>query len=202
MDLKKFGFHFLILSVSFSSLIAYEHLEIGVGTYGVPNVRTWGEGGKVTIGKYCSIASGVTILLGGDHRTDWVTTYPFMSFWGEAGHIQGHPKTKGNVVIGNDVWIGLDAFILSGVKIGDGAVIGARAVVTKDVPPYAIVAGNPARIVRFRFDKETIEKLQRIAWWDWPESEIRKAVDFLLSDDIESFINHFEWSSTALNEVP
>jgi len=92
------------------------------------------------------------------------------------------------VVIGNDVWIGTEAFILSGVKIGDGAVIAARTVVTKDVPPYAIVAGNPARIVKMRFDDETVARLLAIQWWTWDNTRIEKALPLLLNSDMEAFL--------------
>lgn len=165
---------------------------MGKWSYGAPRVLSFGEGTKATVGKYCSIAEGVTIMAGGEHRPDWVTTFPFQCFWAETTHFPGHPKSKGDVVIGNDVWIGKDAFILSGVHIGDGAVIGARAVVAKDVPPYAIVVGNPARIIRYRFDQAAIEKLLQIKWWDWPEKEILNAMAFLLSTDINAFIAYCE----------
>lgn len=164
--------------------------HMGEGSYGSPTVLSWGEGTIGRVGKYSSIASGVIIMLGGEHRTDWVTTYPFSALWPEAAHIQGHPKTKGNVFIGHDVWIGHDAFILSGVTIGSGAVVAAKSVVTKDVPPYAIVGGNPAKIIRYRFDNETILKLLSIAWWDWPREEISHAIPYLLSDNIQNFINY------------
>lgn len=171
------------------SLFGSEIIERGKGSYGEPRVLSWGEGAKVRIGKFCSIASEVTILLGGNHRVDWVTTYPFNVMWsGVAGHIQGHPSTKGDVVIGNDVWIGAGALILSGVTIGDGAVVGARAVVAKNVPPYAVVVGNPAKIVKYRFDESTVEKLLAIAWWDWPDDKIAAAIPFLLSENINDFI--------------
>jgi acetyltransferase-like isoleucine patch superfamily enzyme len=168
--------------------ISLQAIEIGRGTYGEPVVYDWGEGSKLKIGNFCSISLNVMIFLGGEHRTDWVTTYPFNVFWDSAKHIQGHPKSKGDVIIGNDVWIGMDALILSGVTIGDGAVIGTNAVVAKNVPPYAIVAGNPARIIRYRFDAETIEKLLEIAWWNWPDEKIDAAVSLLLSPDISQFI--------------
>ena len=126
-------------------------MEVGKWTYGKPTLH-FPEIGSIKIGNYCSIAPGVEIIIRGDHNIDWVTTFPFMSFtdkgWPQARDFPGHPKSKGGVTIGNDVWIGLGALILSGVTIGDGAVIGAHAVVTKSVPPYAVVAGNPARILR------------------------------------------------------
>jgi acetyltransferase-like isoleucine patch superfamily enzyme len=191
----RFSCLLLVFAILFSAspgLATQELLQMGKWSYGAPTMLSWGEGTKATVGKYCSISGGVTILLGGDHRGDWVTTFPFSSFWAEASHITGHPKTKGDVVIGNDVWIGRDAFILSGVHIGDGAIVGARAVVTKDVPPYAIVAGNPARIVRYRFDESSIEKLLKFKWWDWPEEEIAHVMPLLLSADISAFIAYCE----------
>ena len=121
-----------------------------------------------------------------------MTTYPFNVVCQEARSFEGHPRTKGNVSIGNDVWIGTEAFILSGVTIGDGAVIAARSVVTRDVPPYSIVAGNPARQVRLRFSETVIDALQRIRWWDWPISEITTALPLLLSSDIEAFVAKYE----------
>lgn len=183
-----------VLSLFFSFLQADEELITkGAFTYGDPAVYSWGEGAKLSIGKYCSIASHTSVFLGGNHRPDWVTTYPFNMLWPEvAGHITGHPATKGDVIIGNDVWLGMHSSILSGVKIGDGAVVGAHAVVTKDVPPYAIVAGNPARVVKMRFDAETIQKLLQISWWDWPEQEVAIAVSFMLSTNVDEFIQYCE----------
>lgn len=167
----------------------FPEYQFGKGTYaGKLAVLAWGEGATLSIGNYCSIADGVTIFLGGEHRTDWVTTYPFSALWDGARHIAGHPATKGNVTIGSDVWLGQSSVVLSGVTIGHGAVIAAYAVVTKDVPPYAIAAGNPARIIKYRFRSEEIESLLRIAWWNWPEEEIRKSLSDLLSEQIGQFI--------------
>jgi len=166
----------------------YPQYEIGRGTYGKPRISSWGEEATLRIGAFCSIASGVNIYLGGEHRIDWVTTYPFNVLWEAANHIKGHPKTKGDVIIGNDVWIGAGAVILSGVTVEDGAVIGTNAVVAKDVPPYAIVAGNPARITKKRFDEETIHHLLEIRWWEWEDNRIEKFLPLLLDNNIEKFL--------------
>jgi len=166
----------------------YFEYSIGEFTYGDPEVKNWNNQATLVIGKFCSISGNVTIFLGGEHRYDWVTTFPFNIFFKEFSYIKGHPATKGNVIIGNDVWIGAHALILSGVKIGDGAVIGARSVVTKDVEPYAIVAGNPARIIGMRFDQETINSLLKIKWWDWDLQRIKNNIPFLLSNELKKFI--------------
>ncbi|MET3408001.1 hypothetical protein ABIC59_005473 [Priestia aryabhattai] len=141
------------------------------------------------------LADNVTILLGGEHRTDWVTTYPLSILFPEGNGFSGHPKTKGDVIISHDVWIGKDSMIVSSVKIGNGAVIGARSVITKDVPPYGIVAGNPSKLTKLRFSSEIINKLEELAWWNWEISTIKKHLSYLLSDDISRFINNFEKNS-------
>ncbi len=166
--------------------------EIGEHTYGKPRVISWGEGATLKIGKYCSISRGVTIFLGSEHRVDWISTYPFPYLWPEARSIKGHPATKGDVIIGNDVWIGYEVTILSGVHIGDGAAIGACSLVSQDVPPYAIVGGNPARIIRYRFREETVKKLLKIRWWDWPDQKVKENVHLICSADIDEFIKKFE----------
>ena len=166
----------------------YPQYEIGRGTYGIPKIRAWNEGATLKIGAFCSIASGVKIFLGGEHRVDWVTTYPFNYLWESGRHIAGHPKTKGDVIVGNDVWIGSEAVILSGVRIGDGAVVGTRAVVTNDMEPYAIYAGNPARLVKKRFDEKTIQQLLELEWWNFKDEEIEQILPLMLSTDIQTFI--------------
>lgn len=166
----------------------FPQYDIGRGSYGGLSVLDFGEGSKVSIGAFCSFARGVQIFLGGEHRTDWVSTYPFSALDQRFAGIKGHPRTRGDVVIGNDVWVGREAMIMSGVTVGDGAVIGARAVVAKDVPAYGVVAGNPATLVRSRFPPETIERLLAIAWWRWPQERVDAAVPLLLSRDIDAFI--------------
>ncbi len=167
--------------------------EFGEFTYGAPAIHWLGEKARLKIGRYCSIASGVHIYLGGNHRTDWVTTYPFPAppinqLFPGAETISGHPATKGDVIIGNDVWLANHAVILSGVTIGDGAAIGANTIVTRDVDPYTIVAGNPARFIRKRFSETQREALLEIRWWDWDMERVRQFVPLLCSGRIDEFI--------------
>lgn len=167
---------------------------IGEYTYGNPEILEWNEGKKLYIGKYCSIATGVKIFLGGNHRVDWFTTYPFNIIndnFKNAKDIEGHPSSKGDVVIGNDVWIGYGAVILSGVTIGDGSVIGAYTVVSKNVEPYSIVVGNPMKEVKKRFNNEVIDKLLALKWWEWDVSKINSNVKILCSNDISKIDSLF-----------
>jgi acetyltransferase-like isoleucine patch superfamily enzyme len=166
----------------------YAGYEIGEWTYGDPTVLRWNSGTMLRIGKFCSLANGVKILLGGEHRTDWISTYPFNAFFKQAKGIEGHPASKGHVVIGNDVWIGADALILSGVTIGDGAIVGAGSVVTKSIPAYSIFAGNPAKQIRQRFDQATIDALVRIAWWNWPLPRITDSIAELSAGNVTDFV--------------
>lgn len=147
------------------------------------------NGDKLKIGKFCSIACGAKFLFtSGNHSMKSLSTYTFPIFyeeWGlDAKDIRSAWDNKGDIVIRNDVWIGYEAVILSGVTIGDGAIIGARTVVTKDVPPYTIVAGVPARPIRRRFDEETITKLQALHWWDWDEAKIKRCIPAIQSGDM------------------
>ncbi|MCB2116891.1 MAG: CatB-related O-acetyltransferase [Rhodobacteraceae bacterium] len=145
-------------------------------------ILEWGEGTALRIGAFCSIADGVTVLLGGNHRIDWISTFPFghihLEELGGEG-IVGHPQSRGDVVIGNDVWIGQGATILSGVTIADGAVVGAGAVVARDIGPYEIWGGNPAVLLRPRFPAPVIEALLALKWWDLPEARLKEAAAIL-----------------------
>ena len=163
---------------------------VGKHTYGAEriNVERWDSNfnprNKVTIGNFCSIAINVTIITNGNHKYHRVSTYPFGELgWIENSNIVGNAYGKGDIVIGNDVWIDEGVTILSGVTIGDGAILGAHAVVSKDVPPYAIAVGNPAKVVKYRFDQDTIDQLLQIKWWDWEDHDIKEALPLILKDD-------------------
>jgi len=158
---------------------------IGQYTYGNPHFKIWGEEERIEIGAFCSIAEEVAIFGGGEHRTDWATTFPLrIAFNDRLAGIDGHPSSKGATKIGNDVWIGFRSIILSGVTIGDGAVIGAGAVVSRDILPYAIVAGNPARFVRYRFSEDYIKELLDLKWWEWDIDKIKENVSLLSSNNL------------------
>lgn len=175
----------------------YPQHSIGRQTYGDVIIEQYDDRTRLRIGSFCSIARGVTILVGGEHRPDWVTTYPFNFTDARFEHLSGHPATKGDVTIGSDVWIGRGAIILSGVTVGDGAVIAAGSVVVKNVPPYAIVGGNPARLIRMRFDAATIDELLQIRWWDWDDTRIARAVPLLQSGAIQDFIDRAKHGELA-----
>ncbi len=128
---------------------------------------------RLVIGKYCSIASGVRFFMNGANHPDAGSTFPFWMF-GKGWHERAEPRHRGPTVVGNDVWLGLECCVMPGVTIGDGAIVGARAVVAHDVPPFAVVAGNPARLVRRRFDEATIDRLLAIRWWDWPPERVTR----------------------------
>jgi len=145
-------------------------------------------GDKLIIGKFCMIASGVQFVMnGGNHLTDAITTYPFAIFggaWQDAMKNKKYP-TKGDTVIGNDVWIGFDATIMPGVTIGDGAIIASKSVVTNNVEPYNIVGGNPAKIIRKRFNDDKIDALLKLKWWNWDIEKISANVQTLTGNDID-----------------
>ncbi len=150
---------------------------------------------KLVIGSFCSIGSGAIFMMAGNqgHRTDWVSTFPF--FYQEnanfADAIDGF-KRAGDTVIGNDVWIGSEAMIMAGVKIGDGAVIASRAVVTKDVAPYEVVGSNPAKHIKFRFSPAEIAMLQELTWWSWTDEQLKGAMPLLCSADIAGLHRYWQ----------
>ena len=148
------------------------------------------NGDTLSIGKFCSIACGAKFIFNAaNHALGSLSTYPFPIFFEEWGldveDITTAWDNKGDIVIGNDVWIGYEAVIFSGVTIGDGAVIGTRAVVTKDVPPYTIVGGVPAKAIRRRFPDETISRLLDLKWWNWPEERIAQNIEAIQAGNME-----------------
>lgn len=152
---------------------------------------------KLIIGSFCSIGSGASFIMAGNqgHRSDWVSSYPFFYMQQEPAFAAASDAfmPAGNTVIGNDVWIGSEAMIMPGISVGDGAVIGSRAVITRDVEPYAIVAGNPAKVIRMRFPEEQVQMLLEMRWWDWPMPAIEGAMPLLCSGDIRKLYSY--WNS-------
>lgn len=147
------------------------------------------NGDQLKIGKFCSIACGAKFLFtSANHTMHSLSTYPFPIFFEEWGldvkNITSAWDNKGDIIIGNDVWIGFEAVILSGVTIGDGSIIGTRAVVTKDVPPYTVVGGIPAKPIKKRFSDKVISELLKLQWWNWPETRIKQNIDFIQSGRI------------------
>ncbi len=180
----------------FETRVGESPVSIGRYTYGTANLRVlqWKEGASLRIGNFCSIAEGLTVLLGGNHRADWVTTYPFGHVFVSAMAVEpvkNQSISRGDVIIGNDVWLGHHVTIMSGVTIGDGAVIAANAHVVRDVPPYAIAGGNPAVVIRQRFDPQVCRLLQELRWWDLPIEAIREMVPALCDAPDERQIG--EW---------
>lgn len=167
---------------------------VGAGQVSIGRWTYWDEstmffaykpGDIIDVGSFCSVAAHVRLLAGGDHNTDHLSQYPFnLMKWPEP--FVAEPQPIQRIAVGNDVWFGDGAIVLGNVTVGDGAVIGAGAVVTRDVAPYAIVVGSPAREIRKRFDAETIVRLQRVAWWGWPDEAILEAEDIMRSNDIDA----------------
>lgn len=161
-------------------------VSVGKGSYGGLEVFFFGtEGERVEIGNYVSIGPHVTFLAGGEHRLDCVTTYPFLAYG--LGEVEA--VSKGPIVVKDDAWIGLGAKILSGVTIGQGAVVAAGAIVTKDVPPYAVVGGVPAKLIRWRFPEHVREKLARIDWSKISMSQVKSLKDVLTTSVDEKNID-------------
>lgn len=147
-------------------------------------------GDRLIIGKFCSIGAGARFIMnGGNHRLDWFANYPFPLFGHDWVNLREHKlHTKGDTVVGNDVWFGHGVTCMPGVHIGNGAIVGAGSLVTVDVPPYAVVGGNPARFIRYRFDEATIATLREIEWWNWPIDKITRNVAALCSVDLPSLL--------------
>lgn len=147
-------------------------------------------GDKLIIGKFCAIAKGVQFIMNGaNHKLSGFSTYPFYIFgngWEKGAPQAGDLPYKGDTIIGNDVWIGYQALIMPGVKIGNGAIISSRAVVTSDVPAYAVVGGNPAKVIKKRFTDETIASLEKLAWWDWSIEKITQNLTAIMSSNLEA----------------
>ncbi len=151
---------------------------------------------RLIIGSFCSIGSGAAFIMAGNqgHRNDWISTFPF--FWmadvpAFAGAENGY-QTAGDTIVGNDVWIGSEAIVMPGVRIGDGAVIGTRALVSRDVEPYAIVGGNPAKVIRKRFDGTDIAMLLELKWWDWTNDQLHEAMPILTSANVKALHDHWQ----------
>lgn len=165
-------------------------VEIGRHTYGLTKESFFvpHKNVPVRIGSFCSVGPGVLFICAAEHRVDTATTFPIQFV---DGKIRNAPGTvgKGPITVGHDVWFGARCIVLGGVTIGNGAVIGAGSIVTRDIPPYAIAVGNPARVIRYRFSPEIIERLQSSQWWNWSDDLIRERVELLTTVDAESFVN-------------
>jgi acetyltransferase-like isoleucine patch superfamily enzyme len=173
----------------------------GKYTYGLDGMKTlsWGEEARLCVGAFCSIASNCQVFLGGNHHINRVTTYPF-----------GHKHTKifdqaepdptssnGDVCIGSDVWIGSNVTIMSGVNIADGAVVAANSHVVKSVPAYGVVGGNPARLIKYRFSEDEIQRLLRAKWWEWDDGKINRHLPLMCCEDINAFLVAAENTGSA-----
>ncbi len=142
------------------------------------------------IGKFCALAKGARFIMNGaNHKLSGISTYPFQIFgngWEKVMPKPGELPYKGDTIIGNDVWIGYEALIMPGVRIGNGAIVSSRAVVTADVLPYTIVGGNPAKHIKSRFEPDVVRKLEALAWWDWPVEKISRNLQHIVSADIDA----------------
>jgi acetyltransferase-like isoleucine patch superfamily enzyme len=187
-----------------------DYINIGKYSYGITKKNIYWDNKaydydnnyrqpKLIVGKYCSIGLKCKIYLGGNHRHDWVTTYPFHVKWVHnntfkslTDDVEGYPHSNGDVIIGNDVWFGENVTVMSGVKIGDGAVIGTNSVVVKDVEPYSISGGHPAKHIKYRFSEDVIKRLLEIKWWDIEESKLDKLLPYMMNNDIDLFFKKYE----------
>ena len=179
-----------IANVSVGDYSYYDDQDGNALTFFRHNVRyNFGfSGSRLAIGRYCALAHGTTIVMDdANHVLGGPTTFPFAVFggaWGDAMPFDEIPfGHKGDTVIGSDVWLGYESLVLPGVTISDGAIVAARTVVTRDVPPYAVVAGNPGRVVKLRFPEAVVERLLALAWWDWPAETVTAAIPLLVTGD-------------------
>jgi chloramphenicol O-acetyltransferase type B len=184
--------------------IADGTLVMGRESYYAPEVRKYkGDTGRVFIGSFASVAHDAVFYSGGLHRTEWVSQYGLRAMLDLPGAYEdGFPHGDGDIHVGHDTWITRGVVVMSGVTIGTGAVVATRSVVTKDVAPYAIVGGIPAKQIGQRFADEQIAALLRIAWWDWPLETIRARVDELCSPDVDAFIARYDASPAPSGETP
>jgi len=191
-------------------MVKHKHIKVGKHTYGVHEnkvfwyVSAYDYKGNyflpnLIVGSYCSVGTRVKFYLGGNHRHDWISSYPFHvksihnnTFKSLPDKIKGYPHTNGDINIGNDVWIGEGVTVMSGVKIGDGAVIATNSTVVKDVEPYSITGGHPAKHIKYRFSDDVIKKLLEIKWWNMEENKLDKLIPYMVSNDIDLFFKKYE----------
>jgi len=191
-------------------MVKHKHIKVGKHTYGVHEnkvfwyVSAYDYKGNyflpnLIVGSYCSVGTRVKFYLGGNHRHDWISSYPFHvksihnnTFKSLPDKIKGYPHTNGDINIGNDVWIGEGVTVMSGVKIGDGAVIATNSTVVKDVEPYSITGGHPAKHIKYRFTDDVIKKLLEIKWWNMEENKLDKLIPYMVSNDIDLFFKKYE----------
>ncbi len=174
--------------------IADGTLVMGNMSYYAPNVVKYaGDTGRVLIGNFASVAPDADFYVGGLHRTEWVSQYGLRAMLGLPGAGEdGFTHGRGDIVVGSDTWVTNGVTVMSGVTIGDGAVVGTKAVVARDVRPYAVVVGNPAREIRRRFSDEQVDALLRIRWWDWPTEKVSQHIELLCGPDVDAFIARFD----------
>ena len=166
--------------------------EITLGKYSYGTVHRRGHGNKVVIGAFVSIGENTIFDGGMSHNPKLITTFPFNCVWSGLSHLTGHPVLRGDITIGNDCYIGQNSIIMSGVTVGDGGVVGAMSFVTKNIPPYEIWGGVPAKFIKKRFTDEQINKLLELKWWDFEDSEIEKIAPMLMSENIEELFEYYK----------
>ena len=194
---KKYSNHFL--KDNLKEEIKKKLSVVGKWSYGSPKIYRYNSKNKIYIGNFCSIGPEVKIIIGGNHRTDWVTTSPlpddsfnFDNTFANARKIKNFESSNGDLHVKNDVWIGAFSIILSGITLGNGCVIAAGSVVTKDVKPYTIVGGAPAKFLRSRFNKKQSKFLNESGWWDLEDEKINFLSQYLLNKNVSEFINKFK----------